>query len=213
MFFRKKTLQLIGVGIGAAMLCGADPLYRPVALTAQETAGVDGLKGRFYVAADPAVAWGVLTDYERIPRFVSSMKVSRIELREDPQDLLLTQEAEGGILFFTKRVHVLLKVHETPMTTIDFEDVDNRDFSLYRGSWTITPCPQGGVSVVYQLNAHRKFDVPLAGDAMNGGVRDLLTDVQKEIFYRQLLTGKPTPAAAALAPVIPTETPTRTTLK
>jgi hypothetical protein len=125
----------------------------------------------------------------------------------------LTQEAEGGILFFTKRVHVLLKVHETPMTTIDFEDVDNRDFSIYRGSWTIAPCPQGGVSVVYQLTAHRNFDVPLAGDAMNGGVRDLLTDVQKEIFYRQLLTGKPTPAAAVLAPVTPTETPTRTAFK
>ena len=189
MFFKHRFLNLLLMGTGAAILCGAGPGFLPVSLTSQETNGLDEIQGQFYAAADPAVAWQVLTDYGNIPQFVSSMKVSRIEWRHK-NNVLLTQEAEGGFLFITKRIHVLLKVHETPDQTIVFEDVDNRDFSVYRGSWSIEPCPQGGVSVVYQLAARKKFDAPLAGDAMNGGVRDLLADVQKEICFRQGMTGQ-----------------------
>ena len=186
---RKKFLQLILIAAGAAALCGAGSAFDPVSLTSQENAGVDELQGQFYVRADRSVAWAVLTDYENIPQFVSSLKVSRIEKRHR-NDILLVQEMEGGFLFLTKRVHLLLKIHETPMGTIAFEDVDHQDFSVYQGYWNIQACPQGGVSVLYQLTDSRKFDLPLAGDAMNGGVKDLLGDVQKEIYFRQGRTGE-----------------------
>jgi ribosome-associated toxin RatA of RatAB toxin-antitoxin module len=185
---RHKFLSLVLIGTGAVLLGGAGPVGGPVSMASQEKAGVDELQGRFYAAADEAVVWQVLTDYAHIPRFVSNMKVSRV-LQRDQNDVLLVQEMEGGFLFLTKRVHVLLKVHETPNSRITFEDMDHTDFILYQGSWTIEPCSGGGVSVVYQLAAHRNFDLPLAGDSMNGGVKDLLADVQKEIYFRQAMTG------------------------
>lgn len=191
-------------GLGLVVLCGAAPAFGPVSLTSQEKDGVEELQGQFYSPVDRAVAWEVLTDYSHIPEFVPSLKVSRIE-RRDRNDVLLVQEMEGGFLFITKRVHLLLKIHETPMKTIAFEDEDHRDFSVYQGYWNIESCA-GGVSVLYQLTACKKFDVPLAGDALNGGVKDLLADVQKEIFFRQGLSGQesgwgtivvPTPIAQA----------------
>ncbi len=186
---RNRFFPLLLIAAGAAALCGAGLAFAPVSLTSQENAGVDELQGQFYVMADRSVVWAVLTDYENIPQFVSSMKVSRVEKRHR-NDILLVQEMEGGFLFITKRVHLLLKIHETPKGNIAFEDVDHQDFSVYQGYWNIENCPQGGVSVLYQLTACRKFDLPLAGDAMNGGVKDLLGDVQKEIYFRQGRTGQ-----------------------
>jgi hypothetical protein len=199
MMARDRFLQLLLITTGAITLCGAGPAFEPVSLTSQENAGVDELQGQFYVAADRSVAWAVLTDYENIPQFVSSVKVSRVEKRHR-NDILLVQEMEGGFLFLTKRVHLLLKIHETPLSTIAFEDADHQDFSVYQGYWNLEACPQGGVSVLYQLTACRKFDLPLAGDAMNGGVKDLLGDVQKEIYFRQGRTGQESGWGSALTP-------------
>jgi ribosome-associated toxin RatA of RatAB toxin-antitoxin module len=176
-------LLLIGV-IGATAPCGADSLFQPISFSAREKAGVDEVKAAFYVKAEASTAWSVLSDYENIPKFVPTMKKSRIEKRCD-DNLLLTQEAEAGFLFITKRVHVLLKVHEIPGRSISFEDVSLKDFCFYQGSWNIQPCDQGGVSVVYELQAKKNFDAPFAGDYMNGGVKDLITAVQKEIQTRQ----------------------------
>jgi hypothetical protein len=189
MYFRNNFFFSAFIGIGILALCGAGSAFDPVSLTSQENTGVDEIQGQFYVMADRSVAWTVLTDYGNIPQFVSGLKVSRVEKRHR-NDILLVQEMEGGFLFITKRVHLLLKIHETPMGTIAFEDVDHQDFSVYQGYWNIESCPQGGVSVLYQLTACRKFDLPLARDAMNGGVKDLLGDVQKEIYFRQGRTGQ-----------------------
>jgi len=179
-----KLFLLLTLGTDAAMLCGVGLLLKPVLFVSHEKAGVDQLRAEFYVDADPLTAWKVLSDYERIPQFVSGIKVSRVEER-DGDDLFLTQEAEGGFLFITKTVHVLLKVHEIPGESIAFEDVSHKDFYFYQGSWNIEPVPQGGVSVVYELTAKRNFDAPFAGDYLHGGVQDLLKAVQKEIYLRQ----------------------------
>jgi len=183
--YLRKLLLLLVLGIGTAAPCGADPLFQPVIFSAREKAGVDEIKAEFYVKADVQTAWNVLSDYEHIPRFVSTMKKSHIEKRcED--NLLLTQEAEAGFLFITKRVHVLLKIHEIPGKSISFEDVSLKDFCFYQGFWSIEPAAQGGVSVIYELEAKKNFDAPFAGDYMNGGVKDLITAVQKEIYMRQI---------------------------
>jgi hypothetical protein len=188
MILRKLLLILI-LGTGAVAPCGADPLFQPVSFSAHEKDGVDQVKARFYVNAQSQTAWAVLSDYENIPKFVHTMKKSHIEKRCD-DNLLLTQEAEAGFLFITKKVHVLLKVHEVPGKSIAFEDVSLKDFCFYQGSWDIQTCPQGGVSVVYELEAKKNFDAPFAGDYMNGGVKDLITAVQKEIYLRQVQAQK-----------------------
>jgi len=202
-----KLLLLLVLGTGAAAPCGADSLFQPISFSSHEKAGVDEVHAGFYVKADTQTAWKVLSDYENIPKFVSTMKKSHIEKRcED--NLLLTQEAEGGFLFITKKVHVLLKVHEIPGKSIFFEDVSLKDFCFYQGSWNIQPCGQGGVSVVYALEAKKNFDAPFAGDYMNGGVKDLITAVQKEIYKRQMMMKKDAGLASVdSAQMKPTTTP------
>jgi ribosome-associated toxin RatA of RatAB toxin-antitoxin module len=180
----KKLLLILIMGTGAAMLCGAAPLFQPISFSSNETKGVDEIRAQFFVNADPQTAWTVLTDFEHIPQFVSSMKKSHIEEVKDG-DIYLCQEAEAGFLFITKRVHVLLRVHEVPGQSISFQDVSRKDFYFYQGSWNIDPGPQGGVTVTYQLEAQKNFDAPFAGDYLHGGVKDLITAVQKEIYQQQ----------------------------
>ena len=184
-----KFLLLLMLGTGAAFICGAGPLFRPISFSSNEKAGMDEIKAQFFVDADQSTAWKVLSDYERIPQFVSSMKKSHIEEVKDG-DIYLCQEAEAGFLFITKRVHVLLRVHEVPGQSISFQDVSQKDFYFYQGSWNIDPGPQGGVTITYHLQAQKNFDAPFAGDYMNGGAKDLIIAVQKQIYQQQVKIDK-----------------------
>ena len=92
---------------------------------------------------------------------------------------------EGGFLIFTKRVSVLLNVHEIPEQSISFEDVRHKDFKVYQGAWKLQSSPQGELEVVYSLEAKQNFSAPLAGDFMKGSIKDLLSAVRKEIVKRQ----------------------------
>jgi hypothetical protein len=97
----------------------------------------------------------------------------------------LEQEFEGGFLFLTKRVRVLLDVHEDWYKSINFTDIDHKDFALYEGSWQLLPDPVKGLEIIYTLKAKQNFDAPFAGDYMRGGVKDLLDAVRREILRRQ----------------------------
>jgi len=180
----RKFLLFLMLGTGAAVTCGAGPLFQPISFSSNETKGVDEIKAQFFVNADQLTAWKVLSNYETIPQFVSSMKKSHIEEVKDG-DIYLCQEAEAGFLFITKRVHVLLRVHEVPGQSISFLDVSQKDFYFYQGSWNIDPGSQGGVTITYHLQAQKNFDAPFAGDYMNGGAKDLIIAVQKEIYQQQ----------------------------
>src|SRR6202453_1559082 len=192
-----RQLLLIFLATGAAMICGAGSLFQPVSFSSNEKAGVDEITARFFVDADRATAWKVLSDYERIPQFVPSIKKSHIEKRKDG-DIYLCQEAEAGFLFITKKVHVLLRVHEIPGQRISFQDVSQKDFYFYQGSWNIDPNPNGGVTVSYHLLAEKNFDAPFAGDYLHGGGKDLITAIQKEIYLQQALAEKGVGAAVTV---------------
>lgn len=174
----------------AVLSCGAglaaDDL-NPITLSFYDQWGHFKVEGSFFVKAENSTAWKVLTNYGQIPQFVHSMKVSKV-LNQNGEDLVLQQEGEGGFLFFTQRIHLLLNVHENPEKSIVFEDSGHKDFSFYQGSWTLTPSPDGSLEVVYTLDAEEHFGAPafLVGDSIQGSVRDLLQSVQKEITEQQL---------------------------
>lgn len=171
----------------------------PVSMTAENKDGLYNIEGSFYVKTGPDVVWDVLTGYERIPRFVGSLKKSHVEDNLGPYHFLLGQEFEGGFLFFTKKVRVLLDVHEVWYQTIAFTDIDRRDFKIYQGSWEVTPDPVRGLEITYRLKAQPNFDLPFAGDYMNGGARDLLEAVRREILRYQAKKEKEQSQAAHFA--------------
>jgi len=170
------------VSLAAADTAASDP--GAILLDLQHIAAREyRLEGHMQVPVSSATAWALLSDYERLPTFVSSMNVSRIEKRA-VDHLLLRQVATTRLFLFSKTIHVLLRVQETPFQRIAFEDVSGQDFETYRGSWEILNRSDGGVELIYRLHAVRKFAVPnfLAKKVMRSSVLALLEDVQQQML-------------------------------
>src|ERR1043166_4938894 len=86
--------------------------------------GTYRLEGHMRVPGPPYDAWRVLTDYEHISKFVTSLRKSSI--KESTTDrLILEQEALGKEFVFSKRIRVMLQVTEIPYKRILFEDVSH----------------------------------------------------------------------------------------
>ncbi len=168
--------------------CGTGAAADDISLAFYEGYGHYKVEGSFFVDADKQTAWDILTNYDHIPDFVHSMKISHVESR-DTNDLVLRQEGEGGFLFFSKRIRLLMNVHEQPQTdTIFFTDTSHQDFNVYQGSWSITPSSLGhGLEVIYSLDAAQNFSAPafIASDVVKGNVQDLLQSLRREIAQRQ----------------------------
>ena len=103
-------------------------------------------------------------------------------------DLLVHQVATGGFLFFTVSVTALLKVHEDPIQSIDFDDNSRKDFKCYAGSWNLLPVPQG-TQITYQLEAQKNKNTPgfVNGKVLHDTTRDLLNEVREEMERRGAL--------------------------
>ncbi len=142
------------------------------------------MEGSFTVAATREMVWGVLTDYDRIGRFVSSIRTSRV-LERHPDHLLLEQVASGGVLFFRRRTSVLLVIYEEPLRSIWFQDTSGKDFVSYAGAWRIEPQPRY-VRVEYRLEAAPRFYIPgfLARGIFRKSAERLLDEVRLEIMKR-----------------------------
>jgi uncharacterized protein YndB with AHSA1/START domain len=145
------------------------------------------VSGLFTVNASTAVVWDVLTDYEHIPAFVSSMRSSRVRETRGDGSLLVEQKAVGDMFFVSRTMHLLLEVHRSP-ERLQFTDIGREDFWIYDGDWEVRQTTEGA-GVAYHLLAQPDFIAPsfLMGHAMKRGVRGLLDQVRAEIARRELL--------------------------
>ena len=96
----------------------------------QTEAGVD-------LPVTQEIAWDVLTDYERYPRFISSMRRSKI-VSKSQQGSIVEQQGRFGFLFFSQDVTVHLLVSESPNTIVEAHVVDG-DFRVMDGRYELTP--------------------------------------------------------------------------
>ena len=138
----------------------------------------------FDVNVPASIAWEVLTDYEGIGRFVSSIRQSTIKRRE-PGRLLLEQHGVGRAWIVSLPMHVVLEVREHGERVLAFHDVCGKSFSVYEGSWELSEI-DGGTRVTYRLKADPTGRQPamLAKSAIKGSVKTLLDEVRKEIVAR-----------------------------
>ena len=83
------------------------------------------------------IAWDVLTDYERYPRFIASMRRSKIVSRS-PEGLVVEQQGRFGFLFISQDVNVHLLVSESHKTIVEAHAVDG-DFRVMDGRYELTP--------------------------------------------------------------------------
>jgi ribosome-associated toxin RatA of RatAB toxin-antitoxin module len=109
-------------------------------------------------AAGPATnVIAVLTDYEQIPRFMPDVRRSNVIERVDGLTVV-EQEAVAKLMMFSKRIHLILEVHERD-GIIRFRDRCGKSFASYEGVWTVTE-RDGRTAIIYQLTAKPSFDVP-----------------------------------------------------
>src|SRR5579871_625921 len=154
-----SKIKLWLIVFAASLLCVSGTRAEEAVVTLQDIGHrAYRLEGHMTVDAPVETVWKVLTDYSGIPRFVPSMRKSRVK-ENHLGHILLEQEGVGKALFFSRRVHVLLRVTEKPMTQIDFEDIDHRDFRHHRGSWQISE-NVARTALVYRLECQPRFFIP-----------------------------------------------------
>ena len=145
--------------------------------------------GLFTVDASTTAVWSVLTDYDRIPAFVSSMRSSRVRETRADGSLLVEQKAIGRMFFLSKAMRVLLEVRRGP-ERLRFTDIGREDFRVYDGDWEVRPIT-AGAGVTYHLLVEPGFAAPsfILSRAMKRGARDLLDQVRAEILRRERTGG------------------------
>jgi carbon monoxide dehydrogenase subunit G len=138
----------------------------------------------FEVPVPPSVALAVLTDYERIPRFMPDVKTSVVRERFSG-GAVVEQEAVPRVMFFSRRVHLLLEVREAG-DTVSFQDVCGRSFVWYAGAWRLSE-RDGRTVVRYELNAQPAFDVPefLLKRLLRNDAKQMIEHLRAEIAVRQ----------------------------
>jgi ribosome-associated toxin RatA of RatAB toxin-antitoxin module len=141
-------------------------------------------RGSFVVATPADAAWEAITDYEAIPRIAPAVKRSRV-VQRDGDKLLLEQEAVGSVLFFSKRLHLLLEVVESPRQEVVFRDIARRDFAHYEGFWTLQETADG-LRVSYGLDVERAFVAPdfLARPFFRAEAEALMRTMREDILRR-----------------------------
>ena len=149
-FVTAALTMLAATGLHAA--AAPDPR-----VTVREEGGVYTVAASFAVAEPASTAFAVLTDYEQIPRFMPDVRRSSVLERSEGLTVV-EQEAVARLMMFSKRIHLILEVHDTA-GIIRFRDRCGKSFARYEGGWTITE-NDGHAAIVYELIAKPSFDVP-----------------------------------------------------
>lgn len=178
-----------GLLMAASCAAGAhavDPDGIEVGLTQRPDDAYE-VEGTFAVDASSASVLDVLGDYERIPEFVPSMRLSHVRETRPDGVVVVEQEAVGRMFFLHRTVHVLLEIRRTP-AGLSFNDSAHKDFWIYNGDWEAVPAA-GGTRVGYRLLAQPDFPAPsfMLKGAMRRGARDLLAQVRAEILRRRAM--------------------------
>jgi ribosome-associated toxin RatA of RatAB toxin-antitoxin module len=174
-------LMLVSMGMAAAR----PPSPFNVAVDARD--GVYHVSATFSIAQPASVAFAVLTDYDRIPRFMPEVQKSEVLTRREG-GTVVEQEAVAHMLMFSKRMHLVLEIEETPHV-IRFHDRCGQSFERYEGAWTIS---ENGaqVQIGYTLSAKPTFDVPefLLKRLLKRDAQTMIERLRGEIARRAAVT-------------------------
>jgi hypothetical protein len=177
-----SALVLVSMAVREPMVAFGATDRLPTVIVGEKD-GVYSVTARFHVADSAAIARAVLTDYEQIPRFMSTIKMSVVRERTADR-AIVEQEAVSRLLLFSKRIHLLLEIVEET-DTLHFRDRCGTSFSKYQGSWHISE-DGGRTEIEYMLTAQPTFDVPefVLTRVLQRDSARMITQLQREIATR-----------------------------
>ena len=134
------------------------------------------------VAPMPLV-WKVLTDYERMPKFIPGIAKSVVRLRQG-NHLLVEHSGDARFLFFSFPIDVTLEVDESPMQWVTSRAVSG-NFRRMMGRYELSR-EAGGVLLRYSGFIEPDFDLPplIGPAALRRSVREEFTAMVEEIERR-----------------------------
>lgn len=179
---RDFAALILALSIFTAPLAGA---YTPISVQVERVADqAYVVEAAFDLDAPSHIVWEVLTDYEGIGRFVSSIRQSTVKQRE-PGRVLIEQHGVGRAWIFSMPMHVVLDVREHDQRLLAFRDTCGKSFTSYEGAWGLASAGTG-TRVTYHLKAAPTGGQPaaLTRAAMRGNVKRLLEEVRNEILAR-----------------------------
>jgi ribosome-associated toxin RatA of RatAB toxin-antitoxin module len=151
------------------------------------------------VRANPRLVWDVLTDYDHMQRFVSTLKISSIEKRSGNQ-LQVTQrgEVQFGLLSFP--FTTVRQIELVPYTEIRTSVIDG---SMKSSQFVTTIIPMSGETGIVQHGTvvPDMWIPPGIGPAIIAErTRVQWQEFRTEILRRATNAAKPPPAALAVPP-------------
>jgi len=183
---RRRARWLIAGGLAATSIAwgsaGAAATAAPD-VTVRNERGLYVVSAQFHVAQAAPAVFEVLTDYERIPRFMPGVKTSIVRERSAGH-VVVEQEAVARLMLFSKRIYLLLEVC-TEANELRFRDISGRSFSRYDGAWRIE-AKDGYTLLTYELSAQPSFDVPdfVLARLLKRDAKDMIEHLRDEIASR-----------------------------
>ena len=89
------------------------------------------------LAVTPEQAWGPLTDYDNLARFIPDMQQSRV-IERTGQRVLVEQQGSAGLFFLRRSIEVRLDIEESPHAWITARAVSG-SFREMQGRYDIEP--------------------------------------------------------------------------
>lgn len=174
--------------IGASYALAAEP----PTIQAQQVGTRLLVSGAISVPVSPAVAWAVLTDYERIPEFVPGMRVSRVIETSGNTKVV---EQQGEMQANNMRMLYLgnLRIVEEPSSRLSLQFVSG-NFRGMQGQWAIEG-KASPVNLAYQLDfdAGTPYPSPVMSGLMQQQVLHWVASLSAEMERRAQLEPQPKP--------------------
>jgi ribosome-associated toxin RatA of RatAB toxin-antitoxin module len=170
-------------------------------VTVRQERGIYFVRANFTIPEPASLALAVLTDYERIPRFMPQVKTSVVRERSAAR-AVVEQEAVASMMMFSKRIHLLLEVQEST-NTVTFRDMAGSSFSRYEGAWSLAE-GTGTTNVVYELHAKPSFAVPdfLLKRLLKRDANEMIERLMDEITTRHTAMAREDGRDHACRPVV-----------
>lgn len=113
--------------------------------------------GKVEVAAALKLAFAVLTDYDRLAKFMPGMLTSKVVSR-DAGTVVVEQTADEGFLFYKQRVTVRLAIEEFPPQRLNLRSLGG-SFKELTGSYVLTR-RQDRTLIEYNARFIPDFELP-----------------------------------------------------
>lgn len=160
--------------IACALLAAAGAAWSAEDLQVQAERRDEGVevRARAFVSVPAAIAWQVLTDYERLPQFIPGIARSVVRDRRGSR-LRLEQAGEARFLIFSFPIEVQLEVTESPPDWVVSRSVGGNVRRMI-GRYELLPdAARGGVLLLYSGTIEPDFDLPpLVGTAALRGMAE-----------------------------------------